>query len=186
LESKIHAAFSQEFAMRFATRAVTFVAAFSFVVAASAQPRPGQGSSPPPASAETGSIAKVEVDQFAQLFTDAGFKSKVIVLKNKSRIVQTEFWPGVYSGVIPQACNKEGECRAYQIFANLGKDNTGVTRKWIDAWNVQKLFVKAILSNGALIFVWDIALLAPVSPDYIKQSAKVFKYLVDLSTDFKP
>ncbi len=181
--------------MRLTTKAILVMASLVIAVAAGAQPRPGGGKPPgggPPGGgggggAPTGTIIKIQADQIAQLFNDAGFRSKVID-NNNTHMVQTEFWSDqVFSGAIPQACEKDGSgCHGYKLFANLGTDS-GVDQAWVDAWNSSWLYVRAVkLKNGALIFYWDVALLTGITPDYVKGSAVLFKAIVDASSDFKP
>jgi hypothetical protein len=181
--------------MRFTTRAVLMVAALAFAAAATAQPRPGGGPGPkPPAgggpnpgSAPGGLIVKLQAEQIAQLFNESGFQSKVVD-NNNIHMVQTLFWTDqVFSGAIPQACDKDGSgCHAFKIFANLGPE-TGVSQAWIDAWNNDWLYVRVYKAkDGSLIFSWDVALLTGVTPDYVRTSAKLFKSIVDDSSDFKP
>ncbi len=132
-------------------------------------------------------IVKVLPAQIAQLFNDAGFKSKVIK-NDQTEMVQTIFWSeDVFSGAIPQACEKDGSgCHAIEIFANLGSDS-GVDDAWINAWNAQKLYVRAFKSDkGDLIFELDVGLFSGASAEYIKNCAQVFKRVVDTSSDFKP
>ena len=182
--------------MRFTMKAILVAASVVLAAAASAQPRPGGrpgggggggGGGPPGGGAPGGMIAKIQAEQIAQLFTAAGFRSKVID-NNNTRMVQSEFWGAdVFAGAIPEACAKDGSgCGAFKIFANLGTDS-GVDDAWVAAWNNTWLYVRAIkLDNGALVFAWDVALLTGVTPDYIKASAQLFKAIVDASSDFKP
>jgi hypothetical protein len=178
--------------MRFAIKATLAVAAVVFAATAHAQPRPGGGGGGHPPSgggggAPAGMIVKLKAEQIAQLFNDAGFQSKVVD-NDGTHMVVTSFWSDqVFSGAIPQSCEKDGSgCHAFKLFANLGAD-TGVSQAWVDAWNNNWLFVRAYkLENGSLIFAWDVALLTGVTPDYVKTTAKLFKTIVDESSDFKP
>lgn len=180
--------------MHFTTRAILMAAALIFAIAANAQPRPGGGPAPKgggggaPAggSVPAGMIIKIQAEQIAKIFGDAGFQSKVID-NNKIHMVQTVFWTSdIFSGAIPNACEDDGSgCHAFQIFANLGKDSP-VNQAWMDAWNSKTLYVHASMANGELIFSWDVGLLTGITSDYIKTSAQLFKYIVDQSTDFKP
>jgi len=177
--------------MRLVMKAVLVAAALVMAVSANAQPRPGGGGGPGPGpgpgggGAPSGLIIKLTVPQMAQLITAVGFQSKVIE-NNKFEMVQTIFWSqDVFSGAIPEICEKDGSgCHAMKVFANLGK--TGVTQKWVDAWNNSWLYVRASFSNdGSLIFAWDVGFFSGVSPDYIASVVKTFKAIVDQSTDFK-
>jgi hypothetical protein len=175
--------------MRLITGSIVIAVAIAFAVTASAQPpRPG-GRKPKGEGdqAPQGMIVKIQPEQIAKLFTDAGFNSKVVEMKDKSRLVQTEFWSGdVWSGAIPLVCEKDGSgCHGMMLFANLGKESS-VNQDWINAWNDRMLYVRATNHKDALIFTWQVALLTGVTPDYIKYAASGFKYLVDQSTDFKP
>ena len=56
----------------------------------------------------------------------------------------------------------------------------------MNAWNNKYYFVRAyVTSDGNLIFDWDM-LLVSASPDEIVLMAKLFKQIVDQSSDFKP
>jgi hypothetical protein len=177
--------------MRLAMKTILVVAAVVYAATAHAQPKPGGGGGHPPSGggggAPAGMIVKLKAEQIAQLFNDAGFQSKVVD-NDGTHMVVTGFWSDqVFSGAIPQSCEKDGSgCHAFKLFANLGSD-TGVSQAWIDAWNNNWLFVRAYkLENGSLIFAWDVALLTGVTPDYVKTTAKLFKTIVDESSDFKP
>ena len=88
-------------------------------------------------------------------------------------MVLVAFWNDqIFSGAIPQACEKDGSgCHSFKLFANLGKD-TGVDQAWINAWNNSYYYVRAFkLQDGQLIFEWNVALLTGVTPDYIKLAA---------------
>ncbi len=120
----------------------------------------------------------------AQIFSAAGFQSKVIN-NNKLTMVQAVFWtPDIFGGAIPQSCEKDGGCRAFKIFANLGKSSVG--QAWVDAWNSSWLYVRAYFSNGELIFSWDVGMFSGVTQEYLVTEIKTFKGIVDQSTDFKP
>jgi hypothetical protein len=181
--------------MRFTVRALVVTASLVLAAAAVAQPRPGGGGPRPPTppppgggdGAPGGMIVKINAEQLAQLFTEAGFPSKVID-NNKTHMVQTQFWTeDVFSGAIPEACDDDGSgCHVFKIFANLGAD-AGITDAWINAWNSRYWFARAYkLDNGALIFAFDVPLWTGLTPDYIKTAAAMFKKSVDESTDFKP
>jgi hypothetical protein len=180
--------------MRFSPTALLMVATLVFSGVAVAQPRPGGGPKPPGGGsgpsgggAPAGLIVKLQAEQIAQLFSEAGFQSKIID-NNNTHMIQTLFWTDqVFSGAIPEACEKDGSgCHAFKVFANLGPD-TGVSQAWIDAWNNNWLYVRASKTqDGSLIFTWDVALLTGVTADYVRVSAKLFKTIVDSSSDFKP
>jgi hypothetical protein len=162
-----------------------------FAATANAQPRPGGGGHSPSGgggSSAGGLIIKIQADQVAQLLNDAGFPSKVIETKNGDHMVVSAFWNDqIFSGAIPEACEKDGSgCHAVMLFANLGKD-TGVDEAWLDAWNKSYWYTHVFkLDSGELVFYWHVGLLTGVTPDYIKLAAKLFKANVDASTDFKP
>jgi hypothetical protein len=181
--------------MRFTTKAILVVASLVLAATASAQPRPGGGAPKAPGGgapapgggAPGGLIVKIQAEQIAQLFNEAGFRSKVID-NNKIHMVQTEFWSDqVFSGAIPGGCEKDGSgCHWMQLFANLGTDS-GVDQAWMDAWNGRWYGVRVHkLDNGAVVFYFDVPMLSGVTPDYIKAAGAVFKAIVDASTDFKP
>ena len=116
---------------------------------------------------------------------DAGFASKLI--DNNGPVVLVAFWNDqIFSGAIPQACEKDGSgCHSFKLFANLGKD-TGVDQAWINAWNNSYYYVRAFkLQDGQLIFEWNVALLTGVTPDYIKLAAIAFKSAVDEFDQFQ-
>jgi Putative bacterial sensory transduction regulator len=183
--------------MRFLTRAILIVAVVAFATAASAQgPRPG--GSPRPGGGGGGgggggnapgaTVNGFNPDQIAQLFNAAGFKSQVVE-NNKSKMVQTLFWPeanDIFSGAFGIYCNDKGQqCGGMTTFANLGKVDAA-DAAWLNAWNSRYYFVRAyVTKDGNLIFDWD-TLLANVSPDDIVLTAKLFKQIVDQSSDFKP
>jgi hypothetical protein len=180
--------------MRFLTRAILIVAAIAFAAAASAQaprpggaPKPGGGGGGGGGSAPGATVVGFNPDQIAQLFNAAGFKSQVVD-NNKTKMVQTLFWPDasdIFSGSFGIYCNDKGQCSGMTTFANLGKVDAA-DAAWLNAWNSRYYFVKAyVTKDGNLIFDWD-TLLANVSPDDIVLTAKVFKQIVDQSTDFKP
>lgn len=178
--------------MGMVTRTVLALLLLAVAVAADAQPRPGGGRGPSGGGGGGGGgtsgglIVKIQAEQLAQLMKDAGFPSKVI--DNNGKIVQSVFWNDqIFSGIIPQGCEKDGSgCHSLKLFANLGKD-TGTDQAWLDAWNSSYFYVRAYkLKDGQLIFEWNIALLNGVTPDYIKLAATFFKSTVDEFTDFKP
>jgi len=159
-------------------------------VSATAQPRPGGGGgggggAPPRGAPAGGMLTKVTVEQMAQLFNAAGFKSQVID-NGGIKMVQTIFWTeDIFGGALPEACEKDNSgCGAMKIFANLGKAT--VNQKWIDGWNDTWLYVRASRSSGNLVFTWDVAFLTGVSPEYVQTAIQLFKAIVDQSTDFKP
>jgi hypothetical protein len=179
--------------MRFLARAILIVAAVAFTATASAQgPRPGGGPKPGGGggggSAPGATVNGFNPDQIAQLFNAAGFKSQVVE-NNKSKMVQTLFWPDandIFAGSFGIFCNDKGQqCGGMTTFANLGKVDAA-DAAWLNAWNSRYYFVRAyVTKDGNLIFDWD-TLLANVSPDDIVLTAKVFKQIVDQSSDFKP
>jgi hypothetical protein len=171
-------------------RVFMILAALAFSGVADAQPRPGGGprgggGGGGGGAAPSGVLQTINAEQLAQIFGAAGFPSKVFV-SNNHQMVRTQFWPGdIYSGVSPEICEKDGNCRGYRIFANLGAD-TGVGQEWLDAWNQGRLYVHAYkLQNGELVFYWDVALLSGLTPQAIAATAQIFKQFVDQSTDFK-
>lgn len=174
--------------MRLTTKAILTVVALVFALSANAQPRPGGGGSAPsggPSGAPSGLITKITLEQLAKLFSAAGFQSKVV--DNGGKMVQTVFWsPDIYGGALGESCEKDGSgCHAFKIFVNFGKST--VDQKWVDAWNNSWLYVHAsVANNGSLIFDWDVGLLTGVTPEYIETAVKLFKQIVDQSTDFKP
>src|ERR1700730_7654047 len=177
--------------MRFLTGAILMVAAIAFAAAASAQgPRPGGGPKPGGGggTATGATVAGFNPDQVAPLFNAAGFKSQVVE-NNKTKMVQTLFWPDakdIFSGAFGIYCNDKGQqCGGMTTFANLGKVDAA-DAAWVNAWNNKYYFVRAyITSDGNLIFDWD-TLLVNASPDEIVLMAKLFKQIVDQSSDFKP
>jgi hypothetical protein len=181
--------------MRFLTRAILIVAVVAFATAASAQgprpggsPRPGGGGGGGGGNAPGATVNGFNPDQIAQLFNAAGFKSQVVE-NNKSKMVQTLFWPDandIFSGAFGIYCNDKGQqCGGMTTFANLGKVDAA-DAAWLNAWNSRYYFVRAyVTKDGNLIFDWD-TLLANVSPDDIVLTAKLFKQIVDQSSDFKP
>lgn len=177
--------------MRFLTRAILIVAAVTLAAAASAQsPRPGGGPKPGGGGGggtPGGTIIGFNPDQIAQLFNSAGFKSQVVE-NNKAKMVQTLFWPDandIFSGAFGIYCNDKGQCGGMTTFANLGKVEAA-DAAWLNAWNSRYYFVRAyVTKEGNLIFDWD-TLLVNVSPDDIVLTAKLFKQIVDQSSDFKP
>jgi hypothetical protein len=172
--------------------------ALLFAAAAGAQPKPGGGGTPPggaPAPAPAGGlIVQFNAEQIAQIFTAAGFSSQVIDNKvdDKTSIhmVQTKFWPNdttTFGGAAPIWCSqdKPNICNGINIFVNLGK--ASVDTNWINAWNNRIYFVRAYtLSDGSLVFGFDLLLQPGVTPEYIKTAVVAFKSGVDVSTDFKP
>jgi hypothetical protein len=180
--------------MRLARTALLLTFAFALATAVGAQPRPGGGGGGPRPGPGGGGggppgglIVQYDPDQIAKLLSDAGFPSQVIEMKDKSRQVQTQFWPDVFSGAIPIYCQNKnpGICNGVAIFANLGKSS--VDSNWLNAWNASFFFVRAYtLESGELIFKYDVLLAPGVTPDYIKLTAAIFKNAVDQSTDFKP
>jgi hypothetical protein len=182
--------------MRIVTKTVLALLVLVLAVAADAQPRPGGGRGPAGGGGGGGGgggnasggglIVKVQAEQLAQLMKEAGFPSKVV--DNNGKMVQSTFWSDqIFSGIIPQACEKDGSgCHSFKLFANFGKEN-GIDQAWIDAWNNTYFYVRTYkLKDGQLIFEWNVALLNGVTPDYIKLAAAFFKSTVDESTDFKP
>jgi Putative bacterial sensory transduction regulator len=177
--------------MRFLTRAILIVAAVTLAAAASAQgPRPGGGPKPGGGGGggtPGGTITGFNPDQIAQLFNSAGFKSQVVE-NNKAKMVQTLFWSDandIFSGAFGIYCNDKGQCGGMTTFANLGKVEAA-DAAWLNAWNSRYYFVRAyVTKEGNLIFDWD-TLLVNVSPDDIVLTAKLFKQIVDQSSDFKP
>jgi hypothetical protein len=179
--------------MRFLTGAILIVAVIAFAATASAQgPRPGGGPKPGGGggggSATGATVTGFNPDQIAQLFNAAGFKSEVVD-NNKTKMVQTSFWPDakdIFSGAFGIACNDKGQqCGGMTTFANLGKVDAA-DAAWLNAWNNRYYFVRVyVTKDGNLIFDWD-TLLANVSPDDIVLTAKLFKQIVDQSSDFKP
>jgi hypothetical protein len=177
--------------MRVAAKALLTVMALLVAVSASAQPRPGGGKaggggpSAPTAGAPAGIVTALTLDQMAQLFKAAGFQSEVVD-NGGTKMVHTVFWtPDIFAGALPQNCEKDGKtCHSMKIFANLG--NAGVDQKWLDGWNNSWLYVRAYNSDGNLIFSWDIGLLSGLPPEYLVTAIKLFKAVVDQSTDFKP
>ena len=103
-------------------------------------------------------------------------------------MVQTLFWPDandIFSGAFGIYCNDKGQCGGMTTFANLGKVEAA-DAAWLNAWNSRYYFVRAyVTKEGNLIFDWD-TLLVNVSPDDIVLTAKLFKQIVDQSSDFKP
>jgi hypothetical protein len=163
-----------------------------FSMTANAQPRPGGGgggNNPAPAGGGApagGLLTKITVEQMAQLFNAAGYKAQVIT-NNGSKMVQAVFWtPDIFGGALPATCEKDNSsCGAIRIFVNLGK--SPVDQKWIEAWNDAWLYVHASRSSsGDLIFGWDVPLLTGVTAEYLQQAIKLFKVVVDQSTEFKP
>lgn len=174
--------------MRFAATVVLALLACSYGAVADAQPRPGGGRGQSGGGgAPTGLIVKLQTEQIAKLFADSGFQSKAVDNDGTQMVVSTIWNDQIFSGAIPQSCEKDGSgCHAFKIFANLGPD-TGVSQAWIDSWNNSWLYVRAYkVENGSLIFSWDVALLTGVTPEYIKAVPHLFKSIVDESTDFKP
>jgi hypothetical protein len=176
--------------MRWSIKAFLTVVAILCSVSAHAQPpRPGGGGgggTPSPGGGTPGALlTKVTVEQMAQLFNAAGFKSQVVE-NNGVKMVQTVFWtPDIFGGAIPFGCEKDNSgCGGMQIFVNFGK--APVDQKWVDAWNDRWLYVHASRSSGNLVFTWDIGFLTGVSPEYVQAAIKLFKAIVDQSTDFKP
>jgi hypothetical protein len=178
--------------MRLLTGAVLIVAAIAIATAADAQgPRPGGqrpgGGGGGGGGANSSAVVGFNPDQIAQLFNAAGFKSQVIE-NNKAKMVQTQFWPDandIFSGAFGIYCNDKNQCAGMTTFANLGKVDAA-TAEWLNAWNNKYYFVRTyVTKDGNLIFDWD-TLLVNVSPDDIVLMAKVFKQIVDQSSDFKP
>ena len=177
--------------MRVAAKALLTVVALLVAVSANAQPRPGGGKaggggpSGPSGGPPAGLVTALTLDQMAQLFKAAGFQSEVAD-NGGTKMVHTVFWtPDIFGGALPQVCEKDGStCHGMKIFANLG--NAGVDQKWLDSWNNSWLYVRASNTNGNLIFSWDIGLFTGLSPDYLVTAIKLFKQIVDQSTDFKP
>jgi Putative bacterial sensory transduction regulator len=169
------------------TRVLLAAIAILCSVSANAQPRPGGGGgSPGPRGAPAGGmLTKVTVEQMAQLFKAAGFKSQVVE-NNGTKMVQTVFWTSdIFGGAIPLGCEKDNSgCHGMKVFANLGKAT--VDQNWVDAWNDYYFYVRASRSSGNLIFTWDVAFLTGVSPEYVQTAIQWFKQIVDQSTDFKP
>jgi hypothetical protein len=170
------------------TKAILIMAALVFATSASAQPRPGgPRPGPGPAGGQGGMIVEFRAEQIAQLFSEAGFPSKVAEDNQKVHFVLTQFWPDTVSGAQRAYCSQKDPniCHAFKLFALL-KD-TGVDQTWVNAWNSKYYFVRASLSSdGFLWFDWDVLLRPGVTPEYVKMSATVFKSLVDASSDFKP
>jgi hypothetical protein len=178
--------------MRFLKGAILIVAAIAFAAAASAEgPRPGGGPKPGGGGGTGGAtgatVTGFNPDQIAQLFNTAGFKSQVVD-NNKTKMVQASFWDAndIFSGAFGIYCNDKGQqCGGMTTFANLGKVGSA-DAAWVNAWNNKYYFVRAyITSDGNLIFDWD-TLLVNASPDEIVLMAKLFKQIVDQSSDFKP
>ena len=176
--------------MRLTLSATLLLTAAVFATAASAQPRPGGGgggsSKPATATADNALISAYNADQLAQLFTAAGFTSKVVVTKDNQKIVQIQFWPNTPSGVESAYCKKDGSaCNAYKLVAIISNE-TNINDAWTDAWNAKYYFVRSYKDGKDLVFTWDVLLYPGVSADYIKTTATIFKSIVDDSTDFKP
>jgi hypothetical protein len=177
--------------MRFFKVASLVLVALVLTVSAHADPKPGGprpgggGPSPGGGNAPSGLVVNVQPEQMAQILTQAGFQSKAVD-NGGTHMVRSLFWSeDIFSGLIPEVCDKDGPCHAYKLFANLGKDS-GVNQAWIDAWNSRWLYVHATLSDGSLIFAWDVAVLTGVTPEYVASTAKLFVAIVNESTDFKP
>jgi len=174
--------------MRFTVPATLLLSAALFATAASAQPKPGGGGNPPTTTppADNGLIAQYNADQLAQLFTAAGFSSKVVVTKDNQRIVRTQFWPDTASGAEAAYCKKDGStCNAYKLVAIISNEKN-IADNWTNAWNSRYFFVRAYKDGDDLVFTWDVLLYPGVSADYVKTTATIFKSIVDDSTDFKP
>ena len=92
---------------------------------------------------------------------------------------------GIFSGAFGLDCDNKNNCYAMRVFANIGKDPSA-NAAWMTSWNNKMPFVRVYNDkDGNLIFAWD-TLLTGVSPDDVVVTAKIFKQLVDLSSDFKP
>jgi hypothetical protein len=177
---------------------MVLMVALIFASAAGAQPRPGGGTTPAggPAAptAAGGAIVQFNAEQIAQIFTAAGFSSQVIDNKIDDKttvhMVQTRFWPNdttSFGGAAPIWCaqDKPNICNGINIFVNLGKST--VDTNWINAWNNRIYFVRAYtLSDGSLVFGFDLLLQPGVTAEYLKTAVVAFKSGVDVSTDFKP
>jgi len=174
--------------MRFWVSATLFLCAALFTATASAQPRPGGGTpaNTPATPADNGLITQFNADQLSQLFTAAGFTSKVVVTKDNQRIVQTQFWPNTASGAEAAYCKKDGStCSAFKLIAIISNE-TNINDAWTSAWNSRYFFVRAYKDGTDLVFTWDVLLYPGVSAEYVKATASIFKSIVDDSTDFKP
>ena len=179
--------------MRLTGKVLLTLAALVLATASNAQPRPGGGGpipgpgpSPGPGpGSSSGQLTKVTVEQMAQLFGSAGFQAQVVQNGNL-KMVRAVFWTAdIFGGAIPEACEKDGSgCHAMKVFANLGKAT--VDQNWINGWNNTWLYVRCSIAGGNLIFAYDIGLFTGVSPEYIVTGIKLFKAIVDKSTDFKP
>lgn len=149
----------------------------------------GGGNSPAPstAPAPSGTITLFNPDQFAQMFTAAGFASKTAVSSDgKTHFVSVTFWPNTASLVLPIACDSNGaNCQAYEIATVLSNEQ-GIGDPWTDAWNSNFYFVKAVKNNTDLIFQMDVVLGPGVTPTYIETTAQVFKTIVDQAATFNP
>jgi hypothetical protein len=185
--------------MRWSVNTLVIVAAIAFAaVSASAQgPRPGGG----PRGGDSGGgggggggsgnsnglVIGFNADQIAQIHNAAGFKSEV-VNNNGIKMVRTLFWPDapdIFAGAYGTSCGDKGQCAGMSTFANLGKVESA-TPAWVAAWNTKLYYVRSyVTKEGNLIFDWDI-LLVGVSPDDVVLTTKLFKQIVDSSTDFKP
>ena len=95
-------------------------------VSATAQPRPGGGGggggAPPRGAPAGGMLTKVTVEQMAQLFNAAGFKSQVID-NGGTKMVQTIFWTeDIFGGALPEACEKDNSgCGAMKSSRTLAR-----------------------------------------------------------------
>lgn len=174
--------------MRLVTRAALILSTVVLAFPAAAQLVPG-GGTPPAASSpsqQNGLITQFNAAQFAQLFTAAGFTSKVATLSdNKTQVVNTQFWPNTTSGVVGTLCEDNGSCPAYQIVTIL-PNQTGIGDPWTDAWNNKFGFVKAFKSGNDLIFVMDVILGPGVSAAYVQTTATVYKAIADQAQNFNP
>jgi hypothetical protein len=172
--------------MRLIARAALIVSAVALASAADAQLMPGGGGGgPAPGSASSDMITQFNADQFAQLVTAAGFASKSAVSQdNKTHFVLTQFWPNTGSGLFG-LCNTTGACPAYAIITEL-VNQQGIGDPWTDAWNSKFAFVKAVKNGTSLIFEMDVILGPGVTAAYVESTAKVYKSVVDQSTNFNP
>jgi hypothetical protein len=179
--------------MRLIMRAALILSAGLFASAASAQLTVGGGASPstpsntPSPSAPSGMITQFNPDQFAQIFTAAGFPAKSAVTSdNKTHFVSTQMWPNTTTVVVGASCDNDGSnCTAYQMLTMLQNEQS-IGDAWTDAWNADFIYVKALKSGDSLVFEADVLLDPGVTAAYIQATAQLYKNIVSGAATFDP
>lgn len=125
----------------------------------------------------------VELVKKAQGYSDV----EIIELTKETKAVRAKV-NGVNIGVLPGYCKKDDktQCKALIFFVYFGKQKN-VDAKWVNAWNLNRVYGRAYLNNdGEFFFDATIHFWGGVPAVYITETAELFAVNVKDLFSFKP